>query len=190
VPFEVFGLKVMSMGFLADPNTPVIWRGPMLHGAIRQFFGDVAWGELDYMIVDLPPGTGDAQLSLAQSVPLTGAIIVTQPQSVAVDDARRGLAMFEKLNVPILGVIENMSGDLFGEGGGEVLAQERDVPFLGRVPLVAAVRIGGDNGHPVVADNPDSAAGQAFYALAQAVAARVSVMLLAQKQVIPLNIVK
>jgi ATP-binding protein involved in chromosome partitioning len=190
VPFEVFGLKVMSMGFLADPNTPVIWRGPMLHGAIRQFFSDVAWGELDYMIVDLPPGTGDAQLSLAQSVPLTGAIIVTQPQSVAVDDARRGLAMFEKLNVPILGVIENMSGDLFGEGGGEVLAQERDVAFLGRVPLVAAVRIGGDNGHPVVADNPDSAAGQAFHALAQAVAARVSVMLLAQKQVIPLNIVK
>jgi ATP-binding protein involved in chromosome partitioning len=190
IPFEVFGLKVMSMGFLADPNTPVIWRGPMLHSAIRQFFSDVAWGDLDYMIVDLPPGTGDAQLSLAQSVPLTGAIIVTQPQSVAVDDARRGLAMFEKLNVPIIGVIENMSGDLFGEGGGEALATERGVPFLGRVPLTANVRLGGDSGHPVVADDPDSVAGQAFFGLAQAVAARISVTLLKQKQSIPLNIVQ
>ena len=190
VPFEVFGLKVMSMGFLADPNTPVIWRGPMLHSAIRQFFGDVAWGNLDYMVVDLPPGTGDTQLSLAQSVPLTGAIVVTQPQSVAVDDARRGLLMFEKLNVPIFGIVENMSGDLFGEGGGEALAEERGVPFLGRVPLMANVRVGGDNGHPVVADDPGSPAGQAFAALAQAVAARVSVTLLGQKQTIPLNIVK
>jgi ATP-binding protein involved in chromosome partitioning len=181
---------VMSMGFLADPNTPVIWRGPMLHSAIRQFFGDVAWGNLDYMIVDLPPGTGDAQLSLAQSVPLTGAIIVTQPQSVAVDDARRGLLMFEKLNVPIFGIIENMAGDLFGEGGGEALAAECGVPFLGRVPLTVNVRVGGDNGHPVVADDPDSPAGQAFRSLAQAVAARVSVTLLGQKQTIPLNIVK
>lgn len=190
IPFEVFGVKVMSMGFLADPNTPVIWRGPMLHGAIRQFFSDVAWGELDYMVVDLPPGTGDAQLSLAQSVPLTGAIIVTQPQSVAVDDARRGLAMFEKLNVPILGVIENMAGDLFGEGGGALLASERNVPFLGSVPLTAAVRIGGDTGHPVVVDDPDSPAGLAFHELAKTVAARVSVMLLSQSNVIPLNVIK
>jgi ATP-binding protein involved in chromosome partitioning len=190
VPFEVFGLKVMSMGFLADPETPVIWRGPMLHGAIRQFFSDVAWGNLDYMVVDLPPGTGDAQLSLAQSVPLTGAIIVTQPQSVAVDDARRGLAMFEKLNVPIIGVIENMAGDLFGQGGGETLAVERGVPFLGRVPLTANVRVGGDNGHPVVADDPDSPAGQAFHALAKTVAGQVSVTLLKQKQTIPLTVVK
>ncbi len=190
VPFEVFGLKVMSMGFLADPNTPMIWRGPMLHGAIRQFFTDVEWGELDYMVVDLPPGTGDAQLSLAQSVPLTGAIIVTQPQSVAIDDARRGLAMFEKLNVPILGVIENMSGELFGEGGGETLATERGVPFLGRVPLAAEVRIGGDTGHPIVADDPDSPAGQAFRKLAEAVAARVSVTLLGQQNVVPLNVIK
>lgn len=190
VPFEVFGLKVMSMGFLADPNTPIIWRGPMLHGAIRQFFGDVAWGELDYMVVDLPPGTGDAQLSLAQSVPLTGAIIVTQPQSVAVDDARRGLAMFEKMNVPILGVIENMSGELFGEGGGETLAEERGVPFLGRVPLAADVRVAGDSGHPAVADDPDSPAGQAFHELAQKVAARVSVVVLQQEGTIPLHVVK
>jgi len=191
IPFEVFGLKVMSMGFLADPNTPMIWRGPMLHGAIRQFFTDVEWGELDYMVVDLPPGTGDAQLSLAQSVPLTGAIIVTQPQSVAVDDARRGLAMFEKLNVPILGVIENMSGDLFGEGGGETFATERGVPFLGRVPLVADVRVGGDQGHPIVAEKPDSEVAQAFRAVAEVVAARVSVTLLASQQsTIPLNVIK
>ncbi len=190
VPFEAFGLKVMSMGFLADPNTPVIWRGPMLHGAIRQFFEDVAWGELDYMVVDLPPGTGDAQLSLAQSVPLTGAVIVTQPQSVAVDDARRGLAMFEKLNVPILGVIENMAGPLFGEGGGERFASERGVPFLGRVPLMANVREGGDTGHPVVADDPDSEAGQAFRALAQQVAAQVSMRAMAPGATIPLNVIK
>jgi ATP-binding protein involved in chromosome partitioning len=186
IPFRVFGVKVMSMGFLADPNTPVIWRGPMLHSAIRQFFTDVAWGELDYMVVDLPPGTGDAQLSLAQSVALTGAIIVTQPQSVAVDDARRGLAMFEKLDVPILGVIENMSGDLFGEGGGEALAQERQVPFLGRIPLEAGVRVGSDAGHPVVVDSPDSPAGQAFLALAKTVAARISVQLLTD---VPSNVI-
>ncbi len=190
VPFQVFGVKVMSMGFLADPNTPVIWRGPMLHSAIRQFFSDVEWGGLDYMVVDLPPGTGDAQLSLAQSVPLTGTVIVTQPQSVAVDDARRGLAMFEKLNVPILGVIENMAGDLFGEGGGEQLAAERGVPFLGRVPLTANVRVGGDSGHPVVADDPDSPAGQAFHTLAKAVAAQISVTLLKNKQTIPLTVIK
>jgi ATP-binding protein involved in chromosome partitioning len=189
VPFEVFGLKVMSMGFLADPNTPMIWRGPMLHGAIRQFFTDVDWGELDYMIVDLPPGTGDAQLSLAQLIPLTGAIIVTQPQSVAVDDARRGLAMFEKLNVPIVGVIENMSGELFGEGGGEALAEERDVPFLGRVPLIADVRVGGDTGHPVVAEAADSEAGQAFNTLAQTVAARLSVMLIQSQAAISIDTV-
>ncbi len=190
IPFEVFGLKVMSMGFLADPNQAMIWRGPMLHGAIRQFFEDVVWGELDYMVVDLPPGTGDAQLSLAQSVPLTGAVVVTQPQSVAVDDARRGIAMFEKMNVPIIGVIENMAGELFGTGGGEQLAEQRGVPFLGRIPLVASVREGGDTGHPIVADDPDSPAGQAFHAVAQQIAARVSVLLLAQKPTIPLNIIK
>lgn len=190
IPFEVFGVKVMSMGFLADPNQAMIWRGPMLHSAIRQFFEDVAWGELDYMVVDLPPGTGDAQLSLAQSVPLTGAVIVTQPQNVAVDDARRGIAMFEKLYVPIIGVIENMAGELFGTGGGEKLAAERGVPFLGRIPLMANVRQGGDIGHPVVASDPDSEAGQAFLAVAQAVAARISVLLLQQKPVIPLNVIK
>ncbi len=190
IPFEVFGLQVMSMGFLADPNQAMIWRGAMLHGAIRQFFEDVAWGELDYMVVDLPPGTGDAQLSLAQSVPLTGAIIVTQPQSVAVDDARRGLAMFEKLNVPIIGVVENMAGPLFGEGGGEKFAEERGVPFLGRIPLVASVREGGDVGRPVVAYAPESEVGQAFHKLVQQIAARVSMLLLEEKPAIPLKIVK
>lgn len=189
VPFEAYGLKVMSMGFLADPNTPMIWRGPMLHGAIRQFFSDVAWGNLDYMVVDLPPGTGDAQLSLAQSVPLTGAVIVTQPQAVAVEDARRACAMFGKLNVPLLGVIENMSGDVYGEGGGEKLAEEYDIPFLGRVPLHAGVRTGGDMGKPVAISDPDSEAGQAFRDLAQAVAARVSVVAMSREDTIPLNIV-
>jgi ATP-binding protein involved in chromosome partitioning len=190
VPFEAYGLKIMSMGFLADPNTPMIWRGPMLHGAIRQFFTDVDWGNLDYMIVDLPPGTGDAQLSLAQSVPLTGAVIVTQPQGVAVEDARRACGMFDKLEVPVLGVIENMSGEFFGEGGGEKLAEERDITFFGRVPMQASVRSGGDMGRPVVAQEPDSEAGKAFYDLAQAVAARVSVLAMSRSDFIPLNIVE
>jgi ATP-binding protein involved in chromosome partitioning len=190
VPFQAYGVKVMSMGFLADPNTPMIWRGPMLHSAIRQFFTDVDWGELDYMIVDLPPGTGDAQLSLAQSVPLTGAIIVTQPQAVALEDARRAVAMFEKLNVPLLGVIENMAGEFFGTGGGEKLAQERKLPFLGRVPLEAKVREGGDSGRPVAVTNPDSAAGQAFSHLAKIIAQQISInALMAQGNLIPISII-
>jgi ATP-binding protein involved in chromosome partitioning len=189
LPFEVYGIQVMSMGFLTEPGRPLVWRGPMLHGAIRQFFDDVAWDQVDYLIVDLPPGTGDAQLSLAQSVPLTGAIIVTQPQDVAVDDATKGLAMFEEVDVPILGVVENMTGEFFGSGGGEKLAAKREVPFLGRIPMDARVRIGGDNGHPIVVEAPDSPAGQAFTELAQAVAARVSVVMLSQSDVIPLNIV-
>jgi ATP-binding protein involved in chromosome partitioning len=170
----------MSMGFLIPPDQPLVWRGPMLHSAIRQFFTDVEWGELDYMVIDLPPGTGDAQLTLAQSVPLTGAIIVTQPQNVAVDDALRGLAMFEKLNVPIIGVIENMSGDFFGTGGGQRLAEQRGVPFLGSVPLDPQVRVGGDDGRPIVMDAPDSPAAQALLRIAGEVAARVSVLTLSQ----------
>jgi ATP-binding protein involved in chromosome partitioning len=189
IPFETYGLKVMSMGFLADPNTPMIWRGPMLHSAIRQFFSDVHWGDLDYMIVDLPPGTGDAQLSLAQSVPLTGAVIVTQPQAVAVEDARRAIAMFEKLNVPILGVIENMSGEFFGTGGGEALATERKLKFLGRVPLQANVREGGDNGRPVAIVDPDSPAGKSFVSLSQSVAQQVSITVMLKANVIPISII-
>lgn len=189
IPLEAYGFRIMSTGFLTSPDKPMILRGPMLHSAIRQLFTDVDWGQLDYMIVDLPPGTGDAPLSLAQSFPLTGAIIVTQPQDVAVSDALRSIAMFETLNVPILGVVENMAGDFFGEGGGEKLAQQRGVPFLGRVPLDAEVRKGGDLGRPVVVTQPDTPAGQAFHKLAQAVAARISVVMLQSADVIPLNII-
>jgi ATP-binding protein involved in chromosome partitioning len=180
IPAEAYGVKVMSMGFLVDPNKAVIWRGPMIHSAIRQFFTDVDWGPLDYMVIDLPPGTGDAQLSLAQSVPLSGAIIVTQPQDVALGDALRGLAMFEQLNVPIVGIIENMSGEFFGEGGGAQLAEERGVPFLGSIPLDSQVRVGGDNGQPIITTSPDTPAAQALRRCAQEVAARISVLTLQQ----------
>jgi len=175
-PAEAYGVKVMSMGFLVDPSRPIIWRGPMVHSAIRQFFTDVEWGALDYLIIDLPPGTGDAQLTLAQSVPLTGAIIVTQPMEVALGDALRGLAMFEQVEVPIIGVVENMSGEFFGEGGGKRLAEQRGVPFLGSIPLDVQVRVGGDNGQPIVATHPDSPAALALTQMAQKVAAQVSVM--------------
>jgi ATP-binding protein involved in chromosome partitioning len=158
----------------------MVWRGPMIHSAIRQFFTDVDWSDLDYMVIDLPPGTGDAQLSLAQSVPLTGAIIVTQPQEVALADARRGLVMFEHVQVPIIGIVENMSGDYFGEGGGQKLSDERSVPFLGSIPLDPQVRVGGDGGQPIVAASPDSPAAMAMRAVAEQVAARVSVLTLNQ----------
>ena len=190
VPFEVYGIKAISMGFMIDPDKAMVWRGPMLNSAIRQFFSDVNWGEdIDYMIVDLPPGTGDAPLSLAQAVPLTGAVIVSQPQEVAVGDALRSISMFEQLNVPILGIVENMAGELFGEGGGEKLAKERQVPFLGRIPLDVEVRKGGDLGRPVVATQPDSATAQAFGRLAREIAARISVVQLLNADIIPLNII-
>jgi ATP-binding protein involved in chromosome partitioning len=190
IPIEAYSVKLMSTGFLTEPDKPMIMRGPMLHSAIRQFFVDVNWGEnLDYMIVDLPPGTGDAPLSLAQSFPLAGAVIVTQPQDVAVSDALRSIAMFEQLNVPILGVVENMTGAFFGEGGGEKLATQRDVPFLGRIPLDVSIREGGDYGRPVVAVEPDSVGGQAFKSLAETIAARISVVMLQSSDVIPLNII-
>lgn len=190
MPIEAYGVKVMSTGFLSAPDKPMILRGPMLQSAIRQFFVDVNWGgELDYMIVDLPPGTGDAPLSLAQQFPVTGAVIVTQPQSVAVSDALRSAAMFDQLNVPVLGIVENMAGEFFGTGGGEKLATERDVPFLGRVPLQATVREGGDYGRPVVAHHPESAAAVALTQMAQAVAARTSMVLLQTADIIPLNII-
>ncbi len=185
-PALAYGVRLMSMAFLMNPDQPVIWRGPMIHSAIQQFLTDVDWGALDYLIIDLPPGTGDAQLTLAQSVPLTGAVVVSTPQEVALADALRGLKMFEKLEVPILGIIENMgpyvdpvSGQkiaFFGEGGGERMAQRLQVPFLGSVPLDPNVREGGDAGKPIVADKPDSAAGVALKSIAQQVAARVSVL--------------
>jgi ATP-binding protein involved in chromosome partitioning len=184
------GVKMVSMGFLIDRDQPVIWRGPMLNGIIRQFLYQVEWGELDYLIVDLPPGTGDAQLTLAQAVPMAGAVIVSTPQSVAISDARRGLKMFQQLQVPVLGIVENMSVfippdapekryDIFGSGGGETLAQELGLPVLGCIPLEMAVREGGDQGLPIVVQYPDSASAQALRAMAQQVAARVSVAALA-----------
>ncbi len=176
VPFEAYGVEVISMGFLMPEGEAVVWRGPMLHKAIQQLFTDVRWVELDYLIVDLPPGTGDAQLSLAQSVPLTGGIIVTGPQAVAVADARRGAAAFKRLEVPILGVIENMSGDIFGRGGGEDAAKLMGVDFLGTVELDARVRTSSDEGKPVVISAPESPAAIAFRTLARKVAAKISVL--------------
>lgn len=190
VPAEAFGVRFISMGFLVPPDQPLVWRGPMLHSAIRQLLQDVHWGELDYLVVDLPPGTGDAQLSLAQALPLTGAIVVTQPMEVAAMDALRGLKMFEKLEVPIIGIVENMSGDFFGTGAGERLANEQGVAFLGSVPLDADVRRGGDAGEPIVVRHAGSPAAAAFRELSQKVAARVSVITLGNKQnVIPIQMI-
>jgi ATP-binding protein involved in chromosome partitioning len=188
IPAEAYGVKMMSMGFLVKPGQPLIWRGPMLNSAIRQFLSDVEWGELDYLIIDLPPGTGDASLSLAQTLPLSGVIIVTLPQAVSLEDASRGLNMFQTLAVPILGVIENMRGEFFGSGGGEDLARIAKVPFLGAVPMEPSVRIGGDTGEPVVAFRPDSDAAKALKSIAEQVAARVSIEALNQKQSPTINI--
>ena len=175
MPAEAFGVKVMSMGFLVKPGQPLIWRGAMLHSAIRQFLTDVEWGELDYLIVDLPPGTGDAPLTLAQSFPLSGAILVTLPQAVSLEDASRGLGMFRTLEVPILGVIENMTGDVFGHGGGEMLAKANDVPFLGSVPMNGFVRLAGDQGQPAILAQPDSDAAKAMQEIASTIAQAISV---------------
>jgi ATP-binding protein involved in chromosome partitioning len=189
IPAEAYGVKIMSMGFLVKPGQPLIWRGPMLNSAIRQFLGDVEWGELDYLIIDLPPGTGDAPLSLAQTLPLSGVVIVTLPQAVSLEDASRGLNMFQTLAVPILGVVENMRGEFFGSGGGEDLARIANVPFLGAVPMEPSVRIGGDTGEPVVASRPDSESAKALKLIAEQVAARVSVEALTQKQSPTINII-
>lgn len=180
------GVKLVSMGFLIDKDQPVIWRGPMLNGVIRQFLYQVQWGDLDYLIVDMPPGTGDAQLTMAQAVPMAGAVIVTTPQSVALLDSRRGLKMFQQLGVPVLGIVENMSYfippdlpdrqyDIFGSAGGEKTAQELQVPLLGCVPLEISLRQGGDRGLPIVLAEPESASAKALIAIAKQIAARVSV---------------
>jgi ATP-binding protein involved in chromosome partitioning len=184
------GVKLVSMGFLIDRDQPVVWRGPMLNGVIRQFLYQVEWGELDYLIVDLPPGTGDAQLTLAQAVPMAGAVIVTTPQTVALLDSRKGLRMFQQLNVPILGIVENMSYfippdmpdkhyDIFGSGGGEKTAAELEVPLLGCIPLEISLRQGGDRGIPIVVADPDSASAKELQAVAQRIAGKVSVAALA-----------
>ena len=197
-PAEAYGVKLMSIGFLVKPEQPLIWRGPMLHSAIRQFLTDVVWGELDYLVIDLPPGTGDAGLSLAQSMPLSGGVIVTLPQQVSLDDARRGLEMFRQLNVPVFGVVENMSYlelpdgtrmDVFGAGGGERLARETGVPFIGAVPMDPAVREGGDNGVPVVVSHPESPVAQALKNVAKDLAAKVSVAAVQQNDFIPINMI-
>lgn len=198
VPAEAFGVKVMSIGFLVKPDQPLIWRGPMLHSAISQFLTDVAWGELDYLIVDLPPGTGDAGLSLAQILPLSGGVIVTLPQQVSLDDARRGLEMFRQLNIPIIGVVENMSYlelpdgskmDVFGTGGGKVLAQQSGVPFIGSIPMDPIIRESGDSGVPVVVSAPNSIVAKALISITENVAAKVSVAALSNENVIPIDMI-
>jgi ATP-binding protein involved in chromosome partitioning len=185
VPAERFGLQVISIGLLTENDAAVIWRGPMLHGAIQQFFREVRWRDIDYLIVDMPPGTGDVALSLSQSVPVAGAVLVTTPQTVSVADTRRAIQMYRKLNIPVLGLIENMShfvcpdcgreSDLFGRGGGERLATEMSVPFLGRIPLHEPVRTAGDAGTPIVVSEPQSAPSVAIMAAAERVAQQVSI---------------
>ena len=177
-PMRAYGLKVMSMGFLVDEETPMIWRGPMVMSALTQMLKDVAWGELDVLVVDMPPGTGDAQLTMAQQVPLAGAVIVSTPQDLALIDARKGLNMFKKVNVPVLGIVENMStfvcphcgerSDIFGHGGAKDEAARLGVPFLGEVPLTMVVRETSDAGKPVVATDPSSPAAGAYRAIAAA----------------------
>ena len=192
VPAENFGVKVMSMGFLVKQEEAVIWRGPMLHGAVNKFLKEVLWEDLDYLLCDLPPGTGDVQLSLSQSIPLTGALIVTTPQDVALLDVRKSIAMFEKVKVPILGVVENMSTficphcgqatDIFDKGGGARAADSLKIPFLGEIPLVPEVRAGSDAGHPLVLTHPENPASQALIQVARKLAAQISIQAAGEAQ--------
>ncbi|MEX1127624.1 MAG: Mrp/NBP35 family ATP-binding protein [Vicinamibacterales bacterium] len=185
VPAEQYGIQLVSMGFLTGDDSPVIWRGPMLHGVIQQFFREVRWTNIDYLIVDMPPGTGDIALSLSQSVHVSGAVVVTTPQTVSVADTRRAIRMYQKLNITTLGLVENMShfvcpscsheSDIFGKGGGEGLASELDVPFLGRIPIYEPIRVGGDQGVPITVGEPKSVAAQAFRAAAERLAAQIAV---------------
>jgi ATP-binding protein involved in chromosome partitioning len=180
VPIERHGVRVMSLGFLMDVDQPVIWRGPMVMKAVEQFLQDVAWGELDFLVIDLPPGTGDAQLTLTQKIHLSGAVIVTTPQDVSLIDARKGLAMFQKVNVPVLGIVENMSyyvcpscghrEEIFKHGGGRATAEQLRVPFLGEIPLDAKVAAGGDAGVPIVAAEPASPVTEAYRRIAERIA--------------------
>ena len=185
VPAQCYGIPVVSMGFLTQDETPIIWRGPMLHGIVQQFFREVRWDELDYLVVDMPPGTGDVCLSLSQTVPVSGAVIVTTPQVVSLADSRRAVAMYRKLNVPVLGLVENMShfvcpscdqeSDIFGKGGGQTASEEMGIPFLGRIPLYQPIREGGDSGRPIIDAEPNSAAARAFFEVAERTAAQVSI---------------
>jgi ATP-binding protein involved in chromosome partitioning len=199
VPAEKYGLQVISMGFLTQDDAPIIWRGPMLHGALQQFFREVAWTNLDYLIVDLPPGTGDVSLSLSQTVPVAGAIVVTTPQLVSLADSRRAAAMYKKLNIPPIGIIENMSyftctnchheADIFGHGGGEKMAEELGIPFLGRLPIYQPIREGSDSGVPLMIAEPESPAARAFMAAAERTAAQVSIASY-NRPTIPLTVVR
>jgi ATP-binding protein involved in chromosome partitioning len=198
IPAESHGVKLMSMGFLVPEDQAIVWRGPMIHGAIQQFLRDVEWGELDYLLVDLPPGTGDAQLSISQLVPLTGAVIVTTPQNVALHDSKKGLAMFQKVNVPVIGIIENMSyfmcphcehrTEIFSHGGGRKAAEQLGVPFLGDIPIDPVVRSGGDAGMPILISQPGSFTAESFKKIAQAMAAQISIQNANKKK--PLRIIQ
>jgi ATP-binding protein involved in chromosome partitioning len=186
IPLERYGVKIMSIGFLVDPMQAVIWRGPMASGAVKQFMSDVNWGDLDYLIFDLPPGTGDIQLTLVQTIPLTGAVIVTTPQDVALADARKGLVMFNKVNVPVLGIVENMSyfvcnhcgerENIFDSGGGSRTAEELGVPFLGEIPINTRIRIGGDQGTPIVVMDETSQHAETIRQIARKLAAQISIL--------------
>ncbi len=184
-PMENYGVKVMSIGFLVDPMQAVIWRGPMASGAVKQFMSDVDWGELDYLVFDLPPGTGDIQLTLVQTIPLTGSVIVTTPQDISLADARKGYAMFEKVNVPVFGIVENMSHyicshcgqreNIFDTGGGKRAAEELGVPFLGDIPIFTSIRVSGDKGKPIVIDENYKAQGDIIQQIARNLAAQISI---------------
>jgi len=184
VPPEAQGIKVISMGMLVPPDQPIIWRGPMLHGAVQQFMRDVAWGELDYLVVDLPPGTGDIQLTLAQKVPVTGAVIVTTPQDIALIDARKGLKMFEKVGIPILGIVENMSthicpncgheSHIFGEGGAARMSKDYGTELLGQLPLDAGIREQADSGKPTLVADPDGKISAIYRQIARRCAVRIA----------------
>jgi ATP-binding protein involved in chromosome partitioning len=200
VPAEKFGLQVISMGFLTEDDAPIIWRGPMLHGALQQFFREVRWSELDYLVIDMPPGTGDVALTLSQTVPVAGAIVVTTPQKVSLADSRRAVAMYRKLNIPPLGIIENMSyfacpncrheSDIFGHGGGEEMARDLGVPFIGRIPIYQPIREGSDSGVPLMIAEPESPAALAFMGAAERMAAEISVASYNRPTTIPLTIVR
>jgi ATP-binding protein involved in chromosome partitioning len=193
IPAEQYGIQLVSMAFLTGDDAPVIWRGPMLHGVIQQFFREVRWEGIDYLIVDMPPGTGDVALSLSQTVPVSGSVVVTTPQTVSIADTRRAIRMYQKLNVPTLGLIENMShfvcpscrheSDIFGKGGGEVLAQDLNVPFLGRIPIYEPIRVGGDTGVPIAIGEPGSPAAQAFRYAAERLAAQLSIASYAKRSI-------
>jgi ATP-binding protein involved in chromosome partitioning len=199
IPAEKYGLQVISMGFLTGDDAPIIWRGPMLHGALQQFFREVRWQNLDYLVVDLPPGTGDIALSLSQTVPVAGAIVVTTPQQVSLADSLRAVKMYQKLNIPTLGIVENMSyfvcpscrheADIFGHGGGETMASQLNVPFLGRIPIYQPIREGSDSGVPLMIAEPESPAARAIMAAAERTAAQVSIASY-HRPTIPLTVVR